>query len=183
MTDRPGTFVTPNFPGNAGPMNQRRTQRLRRVSSGCASCAPREHDARSISHPGAAVPDQREPLLGKPHDHAARGGKPFTSTYVTPEARAYKAKVEEIVKAMGIRKPIGGRVRVDLRLYPHRPQDWQARQRKFGAAWDDSVQCLDLDNARKVAYDALRGWSWKTTSARSETGDRMEPTPKARAWR
>jgi crossover junction endodeoxyribonuclease RusA len=104
------------------------------------------------------------------------GGKPFTSTYVTPEARAYKAKVEEIVKAMGIRKPIGGRVRVDLRLYPHRPQDWQARQRKFGAAWDDSVQCLDLDNARKVAYDALKGLVMEDDVwVRSETGDRMEP--------
>ena len=104
------------------------------------------------------------------------GGKPFTSTYVTPEARAYKAKVEEIVKAMGIRKPIGGRVRVDLRLYPHRPQDWQARQRKFGAAWDDSVQCLDLDNARKVAYDAIKGLVMEDDVwVRSETGDRMEP--------
>ena len=70
------------------------------------------------------------------------------------------------------RRPCAGR----SAPIPHRPQDWQARQRKFGAAWDDSVQCLDLDNARKVAYDALKGLVMEDDVwVRSETGDRMEP--------
>ncbi|WP_338619000.1 RusA family crossover junction endodeoxyribonuclease [Achromobacter sp. E1] len=104
------------------------------------------------------------------------GGKSFTTTYVTPEAKAYKAQVERIVLATGICQPILGRVQVDLRLYPHRPQDWQARQRKFGAAWDDTVQCLDLDNARKVVYDALKGLVMDDDAwVRRETGERMEP--------
>lgn len=84
------------------------------------------------------------------------GGKSFTTTYVTPEAKAYKAEVAELAKASGIRQPIPGRVRVDFVLYPNRPQDWKTRQRKMGAAWDDSVQCLDLDNTQKVVMDSLK---------------------------
>lgn len=104
------------------------------------------------------------------------GGKSFTTTYVTPEAKEYKAQVERIVMATGIAQPILGRVQVDLRLYPHRPQDWQARQRKFGVAWDDTVQCVDLDNARKVVYDALKGLVMQDDAwVRRETGERMEP--------
>lgn len=28
--------------------------------------------------------------------------------------------------------------------------------RKAGAVWDDTVQCLDLDNAQKVVLDSLK---------------------------
>lgn len=42
--------------------------------------------------------------------------------------------------------------------------------------WDDDVQCIDLDNARKVLDDALIGvayvddaWIWRSD------GERMEP--------
>lgn len=108
--------------------------------------------------------------------HPRGGGKPFTSTYVTEEAKAYKAQVREVVTAMAIGAPIRGRIRIDLRLYPHRPLDWKARQRKYGAAWDDTVQCLDLDNARKVVYDSLKGLVIEDDAwVRKETGDRMEP--------
>lgn len=78
-------------------------------------------------------------------------------TYVTPEAEAYKQRVGWMVKAAGLRAPILGRVAVVVRLYPHRPLDWQTRQRKLGAAWDDTVQCIDLGNAEKVLSDALKG--------------------------
>lgn len=84
------------------------------------------------------------------------GGRPMAMTYVTPEAKAYKEKVGWLLRAAGVRKPIEGRVALRVDLYPHRPLDWQARQRKLGAAWDDSVQCIDLGNAEKVLSDALK---------------------------
>ncbi|OMG85406.1 endodeoxyribonuclease RusA [Achromobacter xylosoxidans] len=85
-----------------------------------------------------------------------RGKPSFTSTYVTKEAQDYKAQVKKLALVAGVRKPIAGRVRVEFTLYPNRPQDWQKRMRKDGAAWDDTVQCLDLDNAQKVVLDSLK---------------------------
>ncbi|PWY50029.1 RusA family crossover junction endodeoxyribonuclease [Achromobacter sp. RW408] len=84
-------------------------------------------------------------------------GKPaFTSTYVTPEAKAYKAQVLALARKAGFARPITGRVKVEFTLFPNRPQDWQKRMRKDGTAWDDTVQCLDLDNAQKVVLDSLK---------------------------
>ncbi|MFY2569182.1 RusA family crossover junction endodeoxyribonuclease [Achromobacter ruhlandii] len=84
-------------------------------------------------------------------------GKPaFTSTYVTPEAKAYKAQVLALARKAGVVQPIAGRVKVEFTLFPNRPQDWQKRMRKDGTAWDDTVQCLDLDNAQKVVLDSLK---------------------------
>lgn len=83
--------------------------------------------------------------------------KAMAMTYVTPEAKAYKSTVEAICAAAGVRRPLPGCVRIDVQLFPHRPLDWKTRQRKLGAAWDDGVQCLDLDNANKVLLDALKG--------------------------
>lgn len=77
-------------------------------------------------------------------------------TYVTPEAKAFKAEVQRIARIAGVCAPIVGRVQLEIWLYPHRPQDWQKRQRQLGAAWDDSVQCIDLDNATKVLLDAMK---------------------------
>jgi len=97
-------------------------------------------------------------------------------TAPSAEAKKYKRDVALIAKAQGIRQPITGRVRIDLRLYPNRPQDWQKRQRKDGAAWDDTVQCLDLDNARKVVYDSLKGVVIEDDKwVRQDSGERMEP--------
>lgn len=84
------------------------------------------------------------------------GGRAMAMTYVTPEAKAYKEKVGWLLRAAGVRKPIEGRVALRIELYPHRPLDWQSRQRKLGAAWDDGVQCIDLGNAEKVLSDALK---------------------------
>lgn len=75
----------------------------------------------------------------------------------TKEAKDYRKLVAHICGAAGVVKPVAGRVAVTLDLYPHRPQDWQKRQRLQGAAWDDSVQCIDLTNAEKVLMDALNG--------------------------
>lgn len=85
-----------------------------------------------------------------------KGGKAMAMTYVTPEAKAFKAEVQRIALAAGVTTPILGRVRLDIRLYPNRPQDWARRQRLHGAAWDDTVQCIDLGNAEKVLSDALK---------------------------
>lgn len=75
----------------------------------------------------------------------------------TKEAKDYRKLVAQLCGAAGVVKPVAGRVEVKLDLYPHRPQDWQKRQRQLGAAWDDSVQCIDLTNAEKVLLDALNG--------------------------
>lgn len=114
------------------------------------------------------------------------GGKPFTTTYVTKEALAYREKVAQCAKACGVRQPIAGRVRVEFVLYPNRPQDWKLRQRKMGAAWDDSVQCIDLDNAQKVVMDSLKDvvfqddeWVREIAARRAEPdehGARLEVT-------
>lgn len=104
-------------------------------------------------------------------------GKPgFVQRYVTPEARAYREEVAKLALAQGMREPIVGRVFVGLQLYPHRPQDWATRMRKHGAAWDDTVQCIDLDNARKVLLDALQGVAYADDKRIwRDSGERMEP--------
>jgi crossover junction endodeoxyribonuclease RusA len=107
--------------------------------------------------------------------------KAMALTYVTPEAKAYKATVESICMAAGIRRPLLGRVQIDVQLYPHRPQDWQVRMRKLGATWDDGVQCLDLDNGNKVLLDALKGVAIDDDKwVRRLTAERMEPDGEAR---
>lgn len=75
----------------------------------------------------------------------------------TKKAKEYKETVRSIAQVAGIRAPVDGRVKVEYMLYPHRPLDWKKRQREFGDAWDDTVQCIDLDNAVKVMLDALQG--------------------------
>lgn len=107
--------------------------------------------------------------------------KAMAMTYVTPEAKAYKAEVEAICRAAGIVKPLAGRVAIHVQLYPHRPLDWRTRQRKLGAAWDDGVQCLDLDNANKVLLDALKDVAIEDDKwVRRLTSERMEPDGEAR---
>jgi crossover junction endodeoxyribonuclease RusA len=99
----------------------------------------------------------------------------------TKEAKAYRAQVDALAIAAGIRRPILGRVHIDVKLYPHRPQDWQKRQRQAGAAWDDTVQCIDLDNANKVLFDSLKGGVIEDDKwVRRLTAERMEPDGEAR---
>lgn len=112
---------------------------------------------------------------------APKGKKPMAITYVTPEAKAFKEQVQLVARAAGVRSPIPGRYDMHVRLYPHRPQDWQARQRKLGAAWDDSVQCIDLGNAEKVVSDALKDVVMADDKwARRILLERMEPDGEAR---
>lgn len=104
-----------------------------------------------------------------------------TMTAPSKEAKKYKAEVAKLAMLAGIRKPIFGRVQIDIKLYPHRPLDWQKRMKRDGAAWDDTVQCLDLDNARKVLYDSLKGVAIEDDKwVRRDTGERMEPDGEAR---
>jgi len=104
------------------------------------------------------------------------GGRAQSMTYVTPEARQYKERVAWLARAAGLRQPIEGRVEFRVQLYPARPQDWQTRQRKLGAAWDDTVQCIDLDNANKVLLDALKGVAIVDDAwVRRIVAERMEP--------
>lgn len=96
--------------------------------------------------------------------------------HLSAEAKAYKKAVINAVFVAGIKDPIVGRVGVAIRLYPNRPQDWQLRMRKLGAAWDDSVQCIDLDNASKVLIDALKGAAFEDDKwVRALVLERMEP--------
>jgi len=99
----------------------------------------------------------------------------------TKEAKQFRADIAALCRDQGIRAPLAGRVHVDVKLYPRRPLDWQARQRKLGAAWDDGVQCLDLDNANKVLLDALKDVAIEDDKwVRRLTAERMEPDGQAR---
>ncbi|QRF55323.1 RusA family crossover junction endodeoxyribonuclease [Variovorax paradoxus] len=94
----------------------------------------------------------------------------------TKEAKAFRVEVGAMARAAGVRTPLSGRIAVHLQLYPHRPLDWQTRQRKHGAAWDDTVQCIDLTNAEKVLMDALNGVAFgDDKQVRRYSAERMEP--------
>lgn len=102
--------------------------------------------------------------------------KNFVSTYVSTEAKAYKAEVGWLAKAAGIRKPLAARVAIDIQLYPARPADWAKRAQKDPMGWDDTVRCIDLDNANKVLLDALKGVVIEDDKwVRRLTSERMEP--------
>jgi crossover junction endodeoxyribonuclease RusA len=103
-------------------------------------------------------------------------GKPMPIVYVTSEAKAYRKTVLDIAIGVGVYHPLPGRVAITVQLYPHRPLDFKARQRKLGAAWDDSVQCIDLDNANKVLLDSLKGVLFEDDAwVRRLSSERMEP--------
>lgn len=88
---------------------------------------------------------------------APKGKRPMAITYVTAEGVKFKDDVAALVRQAGVTAPIPGRVRVDLRMYPSRPQDWQKRMRTMGPEWDTSVRACDLDNLMKPTLDALKG--------------------------
>ena len=96
--------------------------------------------------------------------------------HLSTEAKAYKKTAAGLCWAAGITKPIAGRVAITVQLYPNRPLDFKTRQRKHGAAWDDTVQCIDLDNANKVLLDALKGIAIEDDKwVRRISSERMEP--------
>lgn len=97
------------------------------------------------------------------------------------EAKAYKAEVGYLARHAGITRPIEGRIAVDVLLYPKRPQDWAKRASRDPLAWDDTVQCLDLDNANKVLFDALKRIAFEDDRwIRRIVAERMEPDGEAR---
>jgi crossover junction endodeoxyribonuclease RusA len=71
-------------------------------------------------------------------------------------AIAYRTEVVSRAISSGLRQPIAGLVRVRMTLSPKRPKDWEARALK-DPAWQESVKCMDIDNAVKVTVDALKG--------------------------
>lgn len=99
----------------------------------------------------------------------------------TSEAKAYKEAARWECSRAGIRAPIAGRVRVDIQLYPQRPQDWARRVQRDPLTWDDGVRCIDLDNANKVLLDALKGVALEDDRwVRELHAVRMEPDGEAR---
>lgn len=99
----------------------------------------------------------------------------------TKEAKAFRADIAARCRAQGARAPLAGRVHIDVKLYPARPQDWQRRMRVDGAAWDDTVRCIDIDNANKVLLDALKDVAIEDDKwVRRLTSERMEPDGEAR---
>lgn len=108
--------------------------------------------------------------------------KGWTRALVVPsdEAKAYKKTVARMAKEQGAR-PILGPVEVAIELYPYRPQDWARRARLDPLWWDLTVQCIDLDNARKVMLDALQGVAFTNDSRiRRDPGEIMVPDGEGR---
>ena len=103
------------------------------------------------------IPISSNDYWGQRQVWSPKQGRHISMVYVTPEAREYKDSVAWYVRSVGIRAPLAGRVWVDIKLYPNRPQDWAKRAAKDPACWDDTVRRPDLDNCRKVLYDALKG--------------------------
>lgn len=102
-------------------------------------------------------------------------------TTVSPEARAYQNRVRRAAREAGVLCPFPGRVAVSYVLYPKRPLDWVRRQRMNPARWDDSVQCMDLDNAQKVLFDAMEGIVYENDNLiRRIDGERAVPDGDAR---
>lgn len=94
----------------------------------------------------------------------------------TGEAKAYKAEAGWRAKAAGVGAPLASRVHIHLQLFPERPQDWAKRAQKNPDGWDDTVRCLDIDNARKVVYDSLTGVVIvDDKQVFADSAERMEP--------
>lgn len=99
----------------------------------------------------------------------------------TKEAKQFRAEIVALCRRQGVVAPITGRVHVDVQLFPARPLDWQKRMRLNGAAWDDTVRCIDIDNANKVLLDALKDVAIEDDKwVRRLTAERMEPDGEAR---
>lgn len=102
-------------------------------------------------------------------------------TYVSKDGKEFRESVAALARVSGLRTPLAGRVALDYTLYPHRPQDWKTRQRKLGDGWQDTVQCIDLDNAQKALLDALTGVAFEDDAwVREIHARRAEPDGESR---
>lgn len=107
--------------------------------------------------------------------------KPRAVTVPSEEAKKYKADVRWLAKRQGCNEPLIGPVEYTLQLYPKLPLDWAKRARLDPVWWDMTVQCIDLDNARKVLLDALQGIAFTDDSRiRRDPGEIMVPDGEAR---
>lgn len=70
-------------------------------------------------------------------------------------ALEYKAEVVALATESLLHKYTGP-VAVRMTLHPERPMDWEKRARK-DPNWALGVRRIDIDNAQKVALDALQG--------------------------
>lgn len=102
-------------------------------------------------------------------------------TFVTKEAKAYRAQVAWLAKQAGLRIPLDGRVSLHVKLFPQRPLDFAKRAQRQPDTWDDDVRCIDLGNCEKVLSDALNGVAWiDDKQLRRIVLDRCEPDGEAR---
>lgn len=75
------------------------------------------------------------------------------------EAIEYKELVQQIASSSGLELR-DGCVHVQMSLHPALPQDWVKRQKR-DPNWALGVRRIDLDNAQKVALDALQGIAYE----------------------
>lgn len=102
-------------------------------------------------------------------------------TTLSQEAKQYKKQAGWIAKEAGVREPISDTVELTVTLYPQRPQDWAKRASRNPDSWDDDVRCIDLDNALKVAIDALKGVVYvDDKQVRRIVAERAEPEGEAK---
>lgn len=102
-------------------------------------------------------------------------------TTVSAQARAYRTQVRRLALEAGVSHPFSGRVGVSFVLFPRRPSDWKRRAKADPVHWDDSVQCIDLDNAQKILFDALEGVAFSDDAqVRRIAGKRAVPDGQAR---
>lgn len=73
------------------------------------------------------------------------------------EAAAYKRHIWALARSNGIGDPTIAPIALELILRPLRPLDGDRRERLQGPDWHLNLRCIDLDNALKVALDALQG--------------------------
>lgn len=74
-------------------------------------------------------------------------------------ALAYKDLVQEAATEAGL-ELYGCCVQVEMVLHPPRPKDWEKRERR-DPRWVLGVRRIDIDNAQKVAIDALQGVAYE----------------------
>jgi len=98
-----------------------------------------------------------ELILGYPPS-ANRYWRIFRNRAVPSAAAvAYKREVWAVARSSGISDPTIAPVSLALILRPVRPLDADRRERLQGPDWHIALRCIDLDNALKVAIDALQG--------------------------
>lgn len=133
---------------------------------------------KALQHAVAGHTGPARALIAEYGNKAPRGR---AMTFPSTEAKAYKEAVAWIARAGGIRQPLAGPIDVHYALYPHLPEDWAKRAKADPVWWDLTVQCIDLDNARKVVNDALNGIAWTDDKMiRYDPGVIMVPDGEAR---